>query len=95
MNDIPEVFTPGAGWTQLTDAQLSLPLFPYLFVLPDGRVLYAGPGNPTRTLEVDTQTWITVGNSPIGGGSAVMYAPGKVLKSGGGDPATWLCGQSP
>jgi hypothetical protein len=72
----------------LAAAPLSLPNYPYLFVLPDGRVFYAGPSNPTRTLEVEPQTWTPVGNSPIGGGSAVMYAPGQVLKSGGGDPAT-------
>jgi galactose oxidase len=87
INDIPEVYTPGAGWTPLTEAQLTLPLYPYLFVLPDSRIFYAGPGNPTRTFEVEAQTWATVGNSQIGGGSAVMYAPGKVLKRGGGDPA--------
>jgi hypothetical protein len=28
------------------------------------------------------------GNSSIGGGSAAMYTPGQVLKSGRGDPAT-------
>jgi Domain of unknown function (DUF1929)/Galactose oxidase, central domain len=87
-NPVPEVYTPGAGLMPLAAAQLSLPNYPYLFVLPDGRVFYAGPSNPTRTLEVGPQIWTPVGNSQIGGGSAVMYAPGQVLKSGGGDPAT-------
>jgi hypothetical protein len=86
INDIPEVYTPGAGWASLTE-ELTIPLYPYMFFLPDGRLFYAGPGNPTRTFEVDAQTWAIVGSSQISGGSAVMYAPGKVLKSGGNDPA--------
>jgi galactose oxidase len=85
-NNIPELFAPGT-WTPLTEAQLTLPNYPYLFVLPDGNLLYAGPGNPSRTFNVERQSWSSVGNSPIGGGSAVMYEPGKVLKTGGGDPS--------
>jgi galactose oxidase len=85
-NNIPELFAPGT-WTPLTEAQLTLPNYPYLFLLPDGNLLYAGPGNPSRTFNVERQSWSSVGNSPIGGGSAVMYEPGKVLKTGGGDPS--------
>ena len=59
-----------------------MPYYPQMFLLPDGRIFDAGPDTTTRTLNVATGTWSTVGTSPIGGHSAVMYRPGKVLKSG-------------
>ncbi len=64
-----------------------MPLYPFMFVLPDGRVFDAGPDTTTRTLNTTTGQWTTVGTSPIDGHSAVMYRPGKILKSGTwGDP---------
>ena len=68
-NNIPELFAAGE-WTLLSDARLNLPLYPYLFVLPNGDLLYAGPGNPSRIFNVASHSWSSVGNSPIGGGSA-------------------------
>jgi hypothetical protein len=84
--EIPEVYDPATGaWTALTAAPLSVPLYPHMFVLPDGRVLVAGAAGgpvPTRILDVDTQTWTTVASAPLDAGSSAMYLPGKVIRSG-------------
>ncbi len=88
---IPEVWN-GTSWRQLTGASKAFPYYPRMFVAPDGRLYYAGE---------DTYTWfldVTGNGSWTGGptrvytvrdyGSAVMYAPGKILYAGGGDPPT-------
>ena len=85
---IPEVYAPATNtWTQLPSAQSSVSTqYPHLFVLPDGRVIEVGSSEevvPTRVLNVAAQTWTVVDSRLIDGGSAVMYAPGKVMKSGG------------
>lgn len=84
--DVPEVYDPKTNsWTRLESARLSFPYYPFSFVMPDGDVLIAGAGEnptPTRTLDVATQQWTTVDASPVDGGSAAMYQPGKVVKSG-------------
>jgi len=88
---IPEVWD-GSGWRQLTGASLDLPLYPRAFVAPDGRVFYAGEGQPSRYLDVSgTGHWTTGPMRKVAGrdyGSAVMYEPGKILYVGGGDPPT-------
>jgi len=85
---VPEVFDPATGtWTQLTRASLDLPYYPHDFVLPDGRILVESSNLveiPSYTLDVATQTWTTIDPTPVHGGSAVMYAPGKIMKSGRG-----------
>jgi hypothetical protein len=63
-------------------AQRRIPLYPFMFVLPNGKLFDAGPDQTTRTLDVNTGQWSTVGQSPVDGHSAVMYRPGKILKSG-------------
>ena len=84
--DVPELYDPATNvWTQLTSASLGIPLYPFVFVLPDGRLLLAGTAEDataTRTLDLVTQTWTMVDPNVVDGGSAVMYAPGKILKSG-------------
>jgi len=83
---IPEVYDPNANiWTQLTNAPLNVPYYPHIFVLPDGRVLNSSTGEapvPARVLNLQTQTWTIVDPTVLDGGSAVMYRPGKVLKTG-------------
>ena len=88
---IPEVWD-GTSWRQLTTASLNLPWYPRTFVAPDGRVFYAGEQQQSRYLDVTgTGNW-TDGPLRMYGtrdyGSAVMYAPGKILYVGGGDPPT-------
>src|SRR6267143_309989 len=56
-----------------------------MFVLPDGRVVNTSTAEapvPTRVLNVQTQTVTLVDPSMPDGGSAVMYRPGKILKTG-------------
>jgi hypothetical protein len=86
IGDIPELYDPATNsWMQLTGAQLSMPLYPHMFVLPDGRVLYASSTEAviqTRVLDIPTQTWTIVDPVAVAGGSSVMYLPGVILKSG-------------
>jgi hypothetical protein len=85
---IPEVYDPpNDTWSPLPGASISLPLYPHLFVLPDGRVLATGSQEdpiPTWALDVATQSWTLVDPVVRDGGSSVMYRPGKILKTGTG-----------
>ncbi|GAA3931812.1 galactose oxidase early set domain-containing protein [Hymenobacter algoricola] len=96
--EIPEVFhAAGNTWGDLPDASRPLPLYPWMFLAPDGQVFNAGPNidtgflNPT-TAPIGTTAagkWgSTLYPAPHGHyreyGSAVMYAPGKILILGGG-----------
>ncbi|WP_119155131.1 galactose oxidase-like domain-containing protein [Caldimonas tepidiphila] len=93
-NPVPQVWKSALGrWQSLNSAQLKLPLYPYMFLAPNGRVFNAGPGVTTRYLDCGGWgTWSVVGNRSFGGGrgygGAVMYAPGRILAVGGGDPPT-------
>ena len=83
---IPEIYDPTTNsWTQLTNAALSLPIYPHMFVLPDGRVLNTGSYElpvAAQALDISTQTWTTIDPTVLDAGSAVMYLPGKILKTG-------------
>ena len=93
-NPLPQVWQAATGtWRDLSTAQLSLPIYPYMFLAPDGSVFNAGPEVVTRRLNTaGTGAWSFVGNRTFNAmrdyGSAVMYAPGKILTVGGGDPPT-------
>ena len=84
--DIPEVYDPGTDtWTRLDAARRAIPLYPFNFVLPDGRLLVAGSYHAsmsTPVLDLATQTWTTLDPTVLDAGSAVMYAPGRIMKSG-------------
>jgi hypothetical protein len=90
---IPEVGN-GNAWRRLTSAPLSIPdpYYPAMFVAPNGKVFMAGFPQMTQYLDVGgTGAWTPVGNRTVADrrlGSAVMYAPGKILYAGGGDPPT-------
>jgi hypothetical protein len=90
---IPEVGN-GSTWRRLTNAGLSIPnpYYPAMFVAPNGNVFLAGFQATTRYLSTaGNGAWTTVGNRVVADrrlGSAVMYAPGKILYAGGGDPPT-------
>ena len=83
---IPEVFDPVAKtWTRLNNASMSIPQYPMVYLLADGRLLQSGSTEHptvTRTLDLTTQTWTTIDSQMLEGGSGVMYAPGKIMKSG-------------
>jgi hypothetical protein len=63
-----------------------------MFVAPNGKVFMAGFPRMTQYLDVSgSGAWTPVGNRTVADrtlGSAVMYAPGKILYAGGGDPPT-------
>jgi hypothetical protein len=90
---IPEVWN-GSSWRRLTAAPLGIPdpYYPAMFVAPNGKVFLAGFPATTRYLDVaGNGLWTTVATRRVANrtlGSAVMYAPGKILYAGGGDPPT-------
>jgi Galactose oxidase-like, Early set domain/Glyoxal oxidase N-terminus len=91
----PEIYNPvNNTWTLMaTTANLDIAYYPFMFVLPDGRLLEAGSFNlggvPVKTLNLATQTWSTVDGRAIAAGSATMYRPGKILRTGTpGGPGT-------
>ncbi len=89
---IPEVYDPLLNsWTQLPAANREQGLYPLMYVLPDGRLYEAGTSTRTYFLNLASQTW---SNGPINGfgsssyaESSAMYAPGKIIRAGGGDPS--------
>jgi hypothetical protein len=92
-NTLPQVSKPLGNWRNLNTANLSLPLYPYMHLAPDGRAFYAGPEPQTRFLNTTgTGSW---SNGPItsyagirSAGSSVMYDVGKILNLGGDSPPT-------
>jgi hypothetical protein len=86
IGDIPELYNPTNNtWTQLGGAQLNMPLYPHMYVLPDGRVLYASASEgtiQTQALDLSTETWTMIDPVAVAGGSSVMYLPGVILKTG-------------
>jgi hypothetical protein len=83
---LPEVYDPHMdAWTTLTGASLSLPMYPHLFLVPDGRVVaVASAEDPVmaRALDLQSQQWEVLDPAVYDGGSSVMYRPGKILKTG-------------
>jgi fibronectin type 3 domain-containing protein len=84
---IPEVYDPTTDtWTELTTATKSIALYPHTFVLPDGKVFVSSTSRASivsMTLNVATQTWNNIDSSHnFDAHSAVMYRPGKIMKSG-------------
>ncbi|MDD4995811.1 MAG: Ig-like domain-containing protein [Patescibacteria group bacterium] len=91
VNTLPQVMQVKTGtWRDLTGAQLELDLYPRMFQAPNGKVFYAGMASNTRYLDTSGPgAWKFVATR-LGAyqdfGSAVMYAPGKILVVGGGQP---------
>jgi hypothetical protein len=60
----PEIYDPSANtWTALPKAQNAMPVYPFMYVLSDGRVLHAGGSEAatgTEALDLATQMWTTV-----------------------------------
>src|SRR4029450_2650848 len=80
---LPEIYNPATNnWTSMPSASRKMPLYPFMFVLPNGKLFDPAPDKVTRPLDLTTGQWTTVGTSSVDGQSAVMYRPGKILKSG-------------
>jgi galactose oxidase-like protein/Big-like domain-containing protein len=90
--DTPEVRMLNGNLRALTSAVLSLPLYPWMDVAPDGRTLYSGPDQTLRKLDTTgTGAWQTLGtrdsiNRDYGGHA--IYDIGKMLVAGGGPSTT-------
>jgi hypothetical protein len=82
----PEVYDPTSNTiSQLAGANQSFTYYPHTFVLPDGRVLVSSTAEtPTisQVLDMSSKTWTPIGTTALDGGTAVMYQPGKILKTG-------------
>lgn len=87
---VPEVYNPTSNtWSRLTQISASIPYYPHVFVLPDGRVLESSNFKQPMASDVLTVsspvTRTVVDSRLFDGGSAVMYRPGKILKAGSAD----------
>lgn len=98
-NDELEVYNPSSGTTtQLpSSADRYTTLYPWQYLLPNGRVLSVGNGNDVDTLNLGNNTWSNVDDTNYGGrdqGTSVLlplkapsYNP-EVVIMGGGNPST-------
>ena len=82
----PEIFDPlTQSWTLLAAAGSPASTYPFMFVLPGGGVIHAG--NPefataTESFSPAAGTWSVIDGRVLDGGSAVMFRPGQIMKSG-------------
>jgi hypothetical protein len=86
---LPQVWQVASGtWRDLTTAQLDLPLYPELFVAPNGTLFLAGPSPLSEYLNTDgTGSWTLGPTSEFGNrgyGPSVMYNSGQIMIVGGG-----------
>ncbi len=88
----PEIRTLAGGLRSLSTASLSLPLYPWMDVAPDGRAFYSGPDQTLRALDTTgTGSWQALGqrdtiNRDYGGHA--LFDVGKMLIAGGGPSTT-------
>jgi hypothetical protein len=87
---VPEVYDPVLNtWTELPEAEITQPLYPNNFILPDGRLLWSD--RVPAVLDLLTLNWQTLppGTATAGHGStSAMYAPGAILRTGERDGVT-------
>ncbi len=86
---LPQVWQVASGtWRDLTTAQLDLPLYPELFLAPNGMLFLAGPSPTSEYLNTDgTGSWTIGPVSEFGNrgyGPSVMYNSGQIMIVGGG-----------
>lgn len=85
---IPEVRQLNGTLRQLSSASLSLPLYPWINVAPDGRAFDSGPDPTMRSLNANgAGAWQTFSKRDSINrtyGSHAMYDVGKILVAGGG-----------
>lgn len=86
------MYDPTANtWTLLSKVstpQVHEEEYPFAYLAPNGKVFTIGPSeDQSLFLDVDNQTWASVGSSGVVNGSSVMYLLGKILYSGGAPSA--------
>jgi hypothetical protein len=88
-NDLPQVYESRTRTLRsLTGARLAVQFYPFMYVVGGDKLFMAGPDSLTRFLDVSgTGRWTDVGMTRLklirNYGSAVRYAPGKILICGG------------
>ena len=86
--DVPEVRKTDGNLRSLSSAALSLPLYPWVDVAPNGRAFVSGPGTAMSSLDTSgTGSWTTYGQRDginRNYGSHAFYDIGKILVAGGG-----------
>ena len=99
-NRAVEIYTVGSGWSQEYVANWTPPLYPWMHLLPNGKVFYSGSSASSALFDPSTHAWtLNVATTKYGGrrgyGSSVLlpltpannYRP-KVMILGGNNPAT-------
>ena len=85
---IPEIYNPATNsWSTIPTASLNIPMYPHLYVLPDGRIAaVANSDMPfgTYALNLATGTWSAVDATVRDGGGSAMFLPGEIVRSGMG-----------
>ncbi|MGH9582596.1 MAG: Ig-like domain-containing protein, partial [Bryobacteraceae bacterium] len=83
---IPEIYDPASNsWTKLTNANNPFETYPFIFLLPDGRIIHTGGSEyatVTDILDLASQSWSVVDSTVVDGGSAKMYLPDEIMKAG-------------
>jgi Domain of unknown function (DUF1929)/Carbohydrate binding domain len=84
---IPEVYSSTGTLRKLSTADLGLALYPWMQLAPNGKVVHFGPEGTLHSLDTNnTGSWTTLGTRDANYrdyGSYAMFAPGKVLVTGG------------
>jgi galactose oxidase-like protein/Big-like domain-containing protein/glyoxal oxidase-like protein/fibronectin type III domain protein len=84
--ETPEIYSPATNtWTSLTAAKNYMPVYPFIYQLPDGRIVHLGgseQATASEVLDLTTNKWTTFDSRVIDGGSIANYAPGKFIKAG-------------
>ena len=83
---IPEIYNPSTNsWTQVASANNPFETYPFIYLLPDGRVIHVGGSEyatTTDVLDLNAQSWSVMDPDIVDGGSSTMYLPGKIMKAG-------------
>ncbi len=83
---VPELYSPDSNtWQSLTSATNNIPVYPFIYQLPDGRVAWLGASEgatQSQVLDLSTNQWSPIDSRVIDGGSIANYAPGKFIKAG-------------
>jgi Domain of unknown function (DUF1929)/Bacterial Ig domain len=75
---VPEIYNPSTNsWNQLSSVPFTFPYYPQVLVSSTAEAPIT-----SEVLNLGTPGWTSVGGGALDGGSAAMYIPGKVLKSG-------------
>jgi fibronectin type 3 domain-containing protein len=83
---VPELYSPGTNtWQSLNTASHSMPIYPFIYQLPDGRIAHLGGSEvatSSEVLDLTTNQWTSIDSRVIDGGSIANYAPGRFMKAG-------------